>query len=58
MKGYRTLAINLAAIIVALLASFGVMVPPELMTEITVGVLALVNFGLRFLTDTEVGDDR
>lgn len=57
MKGYRVLGVNLAAMLVALLAAFNIAVPPEVMTEITVGVLALINFGMRFITDTKFGED-
>lgn len=56
MKGYRTLAINVAGMLVAVLAGFGVIVPAEMMTEITVGVFALINFGMRFITDSKVGE--
>lgn len=55
-KGYRTLSINVAIMLTSLLAYFGIVVPPELMTEVTVGILALVNFGLRLDTNTAAGD--
>lgn len=54
-KGYRTLAINGAAMIVAIAASFGIGLDPELVTEVALGILAIANIVLRFDTDSKVG---
>jgi hypothetical protein len=54
-KGYRTLAINGAALVVAMAAGFGIGLDPELVKEAALGILALLNIALRFDTDTKVG---
>ena len=51
MKGYRTLAVNIAAVVAVLAAHVGFDVPVEAWEPF---VLAVINFALRFVTDTPV----
>ncbi len=56
LKGYRTLIVNVVAFFVAIGTMFGLDIAPEAQTEITVGVLAVANIVLRFVTTTPIGD--
>ena len=55
-KGYRTLAINTAALVVSVAAGLGIGLDPEMVKEAALGILALVNIVLRFDTDGKVGE--
>jgi len=55
MKGYKTLITNIVALLASLAVLAGVDVPLETQSQISTGVLALVNIGLRFSTDTAAG---
>jgi len=54
-KGYRTLILNGAVVLVAVLGYFGIIIPEELANEFALALVALVNVGLRAATNTEVG---
>ena len=56
LKGYRTLIINVVALIASILAMAGFDITPEAQGQITTGILAVVNIVLRFITDTKVGE--
>lgn len=56
MKGYRTIAANAAVLLVAAAASVGITIPVEVASEALIGVVAVVNIFLRFMTDTKVGE--
>lgn len=55
MKGYRTIIVNALALIFAIATGAGFEVTVDAQAEITTGVLALANIGLRFFTDTPIG---
>lgn len=52
MKGYRTIIINVIALLASVLATAGYEMTPEEVTTVSTGILAIVNIGLRFITDT------
>ena len=52
MKGWRTIAVNVAVIVAAGAAHWGFDLPVETWETL---VLAVVNLGLRFITTTPVG---
>lgn len=52
MKGYRTIIVNVIALVASVLATMGYEMTPEEITVISTGILAIVNIGLRFITDT------
>lgn len=54
-KGYRTLIVNIVALASSLLMMAGVDIPLETQSQISTGILAVVNIALRFVTDTPVG---
>lgn len=54
-KGYRTLIVNIVALLSSLLVMAGVDIPLETQSQISTGILAVVNIALRFVTDTPVG---
>ena len=58
MKGYKTLITNIVALLASLAVLAGVDVPLETQGQISTGVLALVNIGLRFSTDTGAGQSK
>ena len=53
MKGYKTIIINIAAVLGVLGAHYGFDLPAEAWEA---GVLAIFNILLRFLTTTAVGE--
>lgn len=55
MKGYKTLTANISALIVAVLAATGIGIDPETINAAVLGVFAIVNIVLRFVTDGPVG---
>lgn len=57
MKGYRTIIVNVLALIFSLALFFGLDISAESQGEITAGVLAVANIALRFITDTPVGQN-
>lgn len=60
MKGYRTLAINLAIAVAGVITAFnwGDVLPPTAAMLVTSVVIPLVNIGLRFITTTPVGQSQ
>lgn len=52
MKGYRTIIVNVIALLASVLATVGYEMSPEEITVISTGILAIVNIALRFITDT------
>ena len=52
MKGYRTIIVNVIALVASVLAAAGYEMTPEEITTVSTGVLAVVNIALRFITDT------
>jgi hypothetical protein len=59
MKGYRTVVTNVVIPLASALAVVGVEIPPEMVEELIAGGFALyglVNIGLRFITDSKVGE--
>ena len=55
LKGYRTLILNGVAFATAMLAVLGVEVLPDEGNAVTLGAIALVNIGLRIVTNTSLG---
>lgn len=55
MKGYRTIILNILAFVFAILAMTGYEIAPEDQSQISLGILALLNIFMRFKTDTAVG---
>lgn len=55
MKGYRTIVVNLIAVLASVAALFGLEVTQEEWGTVTTGVLAVVNIIMRCVTDTPVG---
>jgi len=55
MKGYRTIVVNVVAILAAIAAGYGLEISPEDQNSIGLGVLALTNIVLRLVTTTAVG---
>lgn len=55
MKGYRTVAVNVLALVYLLLPVFGMDVPVPEQEAITAGVIAVINVFMRMITTTRVG---
>lgn len=55
LKGYRTIIANVVALGVAIAASSGFVIPESEQTALVAGIVAILNIGLRFITDTPVG---
>ena len=55
MKGYRTVIVNVLALVFSIAATSGFDIGLEAQSQITTGILAIVNIWLRFKTDTPVG---
>lgn len=56
LKGYRTIIVNTLALLFSVGVMAGLDIPVEAQSQITTGVLAVVNIFLRFRTDTKVGE--
>lgn len=56
MKGYRTIIVNIIALVASLSATQGLEIGAEDQASIATAVLAIINIGLRFITTTPVGD--
>lgn len=56
IKGFRTMTVNILALIYLALPLLGIDVPVPEQEAITAGVLALVNIGLRTITTTPMGE--
>ena len=54
-KGYRTLIVNGVALLASLLVMAGIDIPAETQSQISTGILAVVNIVLRFITDSKAG---
>lgn len=54
--GYRTIAINSVAVIVAFASMVGVVIPQDESTAVTAGLLAFLNIIMRLKTTTPVGE--
>jgi hypothetical protein len=55
MQGYKTITVNIVALIFSLLAMYGLEVPVEVQGQISTAILAILNIGLRIATTTPVG---
>ena len=55
LTGWKTIITNSAVFLWAVLAYFGVEVGADEKTALVAGVIALINFALRFVTKTPVG---
>lgn len=56
LKGYRTIIVNVLAIVYVVLASSGVDIPAPEQETISAGIIAIANVVMRFITDTKVGE--
>jgi preprotein translocase subunit SecY len=56
MKGYRTLIVNVIALLASILGMYGHEVSPEDQVNISTAILAIVNIALRFYTTTAIGE--
>lgn len=56
MKGYRTIIINVLALVFSILAMQGVEITPEDQATVSTGILAIINIVLRFITTTKIGE--
>ncbi len=54
-KGYKTLVTNGVALLVAIGAMTGVVIPESEQTAVIAGIFAVANIILRFMTNTAVG---
>lgn len=55
IKGYRTIILNLVLLATAVFGKSAIPIEPEQVDAIMVGVGAVANIGMRFITTTPVG---
>lgn len=55
MQGYRTILLNVLGLTFALAVMMGYDIPMKDQTAITVGLMSILNFALRFFTNTPIG---
>ena len=58
MKGYRTLIVNVIAVVASMAGLYGIDIPAETQAEIATGIIALlgvVNLAMRAVTTTPIG---